>query len=457
MNPNSSRSHCIVHLELDIRNVGRFERQISTSITLADLAGSECLEKTKTKGKNTREGSMINKSLLALSNVISKLSRREDYVGFRESKLTRILQPALTGNVMVSVVCTINPYRSSLQESINTLKFGTCAGVIKKKLEWQPEKPSLDSKMAKEVLLELEDMGSKLTQVQDTLQEKEQTMELLQLTVEELKTTITLTENEKNYYAKENERLNVEVRALLSENSKLLNSLDELETRIIMQKEQEFKYMFDQQSLLIKSLEEEIDRLKSEREEDYKEAIKQREVIACMRKAGDNSVRSTKMEPSSSSFQPTESAGPERQGKTSQDFIDKLRLELDSVKVKLVTSQKEVIKYEKINRQMRLDNDALRKELEESMLLSNRPRKVIKPFLPLSVFDRNGDLIQKKVTQSPTKEDLKNSYKNLEKRNRQLERQRDQSLEREEHCRLLSLRLQRAKKTGQGQRLPARA
>jgi centromeric protein E len=45
-----------------------------------------------------REGGSINKSLLALSNVIYKLSMRQqigsknkNYINFRDSKLTRIL------------------------------------------------------------------------------------------------------------------------------------------------------------------------------------------------------------------------------------------------------------------------------------------------------------------------------------------------------------------------------
>lgn len=110
-------------------------RTTYSTITLADLAGSECLDKSKTKGINTREGGMINKSLLALSNVIKKLSRKEEFVSYRDSNLTRILQPVLCGNSLMSVICTVNPSKSSLQESITTLRFGTCAGAIKKKVD----------------------------------------------------------------------------------------------------------------------------------------------------------------------------------------------------------------------------------------------------------------------------------------------------------------------------------
>ncbi len=48
--------------------------------------------------KLKREGENINKSLLALSNVIRKLSTKEgNYINYRDSKLTRLLQNSLGG------------------------------------------------------------------------------------------------------------------------------------------------------------------------------------------------------------------------------------------------------------------------------------------------------------------------------------------------------------------------
>jgi centromeric protein E len=42
--------------------------------TLVDLAGSERISQTKAEGQRLKEGAHINKSLLALGSVISKLS-----------------------------------------------------------------------------------------------------------------------------------------------------------------------------------------------------------------------------------------------------------------------------------------------------------------------------------------------------------------------------------------------
>ncbi len=51
--------------------------RITSQINLVDLAGSEGASKTKSVGLSLREGGSINKSLLALSNVIYKLSLRQ--------------------------------------------------------------------------------------------------------------------------------------------------------------------------------------------------------------------------------------------------------------------------------------------------------------------------------------------------------------------------------------------
>ena len=42
---------------------------------------------------------------------------------YRDSKLTRILQPSLSGNARIAVLCTISPAAVNFDESNNTLKF----------------------------------------------------------------------------------------------------------------------------------------------------------------------------------------------------------------------------------------------------------------------------------------------------------------------------------------------
>ena len=65
---------------------------------MIDLAGSES-SKASSSGQRQVEGGYINKSLLTLGTVIAKLSDQKDlgHVPYRDSKLTRVLQPALSG------------------------------------------------------------------------------------------------------------------------------------------------------------------------------------------------------------------------------------------------------------------------------------------------------------------------------------------------------------------------
>lgn len=86
---------------------------------------------TKVRGKQM-EGSYINKSLLTLGTVIHKLSEsRAAHVPFRDSKLTRLLQPSLSGSgAKVAIVCTVTPASAQAEETHNTLKFASRAKKI---------------------------------------------------------------------------------------------------------------------------------------------------------------------------------------------------------------------------------------------------------------------------------------------------------------------------------------
>lgn len=74
-----------------------------------DLAGSESVRHTGATGQRAKEGGKINQSLLSLSRVIHALSQPGTHVNFRDSKLTRLLQPSLSGNAKMAVVCCVTP------------------------------------------------------------------------------------------------------------------------------------------------------------------------------------------------------------------------------------------------------------------------------------------------------------------------------------------------------------
>jgi centromeric protein E len=155
-NARSSRSHAVVQIVVESRervptsgSTAENKRvamlpggvRVST-LSLIDLAGSERAAEDK---ERRTEGAHINKSLLTLGTVISRLSSDKDKNGnpldkegkhlpYRDSKLTRLLQPALSGNSLVSILCTIqigsqgsSAIGNHTGETLNTLKFAARA------------------------------------------------------------------------------------------------------------------------------------------------------------------------------------------------------------------------------------------------------------------------------------------------------------------------------------------
>nr|AMS24219.1 kinesin 7-Ib protein [Marsilea vestita] len=122
----SSRSHTIFTLTIESspRGDNYSDEEVTLSqLNLIDLAGSES-SKTETTGLRRKEGAYINKSLLTLGTVISKLTDgKATHVPYRDSKLTRLLQSSLSGHGRVSLICTVTPSSSSTEETHNTIKF----------------------------------------------------------------------------------------------------------------------------------------------------------------------------------------------------------------------------------------------------------------------------------------------------------------------------------------------
>lgn len=113
-NLRSSRSHTIFKLEIKIKKT-------TVTVTLIDLAGSE---KASGSALRVKEGVFINKSLLALGKVMSSIHKKE-FASFRDSKLTRVLQSSMSGNVNLVALCMISPSDSCVDESVSTLKFAS--------------------------------------------------------------------------------------------------------------------------------------------------------------------------------------------------------------------------------------------------------------------------------------------------------------------------------------------
>ncbi|KAJ6409836.1 hypothetical protein OIU84_009342 [Salix udensis] len=139
-NEKSSRSHQILRLTIESSAREFLGRENSTTLSatvnFVDLAGSERASQALATGARLKEGCHINRSLLTLGTVIRKLSnRRQGHINYRDSKLTRLLQPALGGNARTAIICTLSPARSHVEQTRNTLLFACCAKEVTTKAQ----------------------------------------------------------------------------------------------------------------------------------------------------------------------------------------------------------------------------------------------------------------------------------------------------------------------------------
>ncbi|KAF2301942.1 hypothetical protein GH714_030605 [Hevea brasiliensis] len=130
LNEKSSRSHQILRLTIESSArefIGKENSTtLSATVNFVDLAGSERASQSLSSGARLKEGCHINRSLLTLGTVIRKL---------RDSKLTRLLQPALGGNARTAIICTLSPARSHVEQTRNTLLFACCAKEVTTKAQ----------------------------------------------------------------------------------------------------------------------------------------------------------------------------------------------------------------------------------------------------------------------------------------------------------------------------------
>jgi centromeric protein E len=141
----SSRSHAVMQITIESRDRNRRIR--TSTLSMIDLAGSE---KASTQDVRRKEGAFINKSLLTLGTVISRLTAASgttgttsptpfsgpstpggnNHIPYRDSKLTRLLQPSLSGGGYITVLATICGGQKFSSETVSTLQFARRAKKI---------------------------------------------------------------------------------------------------------------------------------------------------------------------------------------------------------------------------------------------------------------------------------------------------------------------------------------
>ena len=203
MNQQSSRSHVVVRLKIEssLAKNKSDETRIST-LSLVDLAGSESVRLNGTERRE--EGQYINKSLMALGQVVLGLSesskpnggkKSKNYIPYRDSKLTRLLQSSLSGNAQMMLLCCISPLASYLEESHNTFKFATRAKRIEQKASIQTAKDK-EATLLQTYRNEIEQLRQQLAeasqQKQQLLEEQRAFQTMMQREQEESENTETV-------------------------------------------------------------------------------------------------------------------------------------------------------------------------------------------------------------------------------------------------------------------------
>lgn len=92
---------------------------------MVDLAGSERLDRSGATGSTMKETLAINKSLSSLTDVFVAIANKQAHIPFRNSKLTHLLQPSLSGDGKALMMVNLSPTEQSYFESLCSLRFAS--------------------------------------------------------------------------------------------------------------------------------------------------------------------------------------------------------------------------------------------------------------------------------------------------------------------------------------------
>ncbi|OMJ68385.1 hypothetical protein SteCoe_34172 [Stentor coeruleus] len=222
-NQRSSRSHSIFRVIVESKNTSGKSDVAIAALNLIDLAGSESADVHGPSASSARSKEMkyINRSLLTLGTVIMRLSDKKNSapIPYRDSKLTRLLQPALEGDSKVSIVCNISSCNDAYDETLSTLKFAQRA----KKIQQVIVKNEVTGSKALIVKYEKE-----ISELQERLREMEMKM------VQEEKTAMNMNlSKEMLMLQEEKERADARLDSILQEKLQLKQELERLKSFII--------------------------------------------------------------------------------------------------------------------------------------------------------------------------------------------------------------------------------
>ena len=164
--------------------------------------------------------------MLTLGTVIMRLSDKNnsDPIPYRDSKLTRVLRPALEGNTKIAVICNISPSSDAVDETLSTLKFAQRAKRVK---QTAVKNEPIGTKM---LILKYE---NEILTLQTKLKEMESTVEK-GFEATELKQEIGVIKEQLNQEINEKVKLNEAFEQALLERAQLEAEIAKLKSRILV-------------------------------------------------------------------------------------------------------------------------------------------------------------------------------------------------------------------------------
>ncbi|KAF7594358.1 hypothetical protein BBP40_009593 [Aspergillus hancockii] len=119
LNAHSSRSHAILCVKVAINSSDK--TRISTASAI-DLAGSEDNRRTENDKERMVESASINKSLFVLAQCVEAISKKQQRIPYRESKMTRILSLGQNNGLTVMIL-NLAPMKSYHLDTLSSLNF----------------------------------------------------------------------------------------------------------------------------------------------------------------------------------------------------------------------------------------------------------------------------------------------------------------------------------------------
>ncbi|RHY83330.1 hypothetical protein DYB37_007546 [Aphanomyces astaci] len=221
MNRESSRSHSVFMVKLvqKLKDDSGLDIVRKSTLHLVDLAGSEKQSATGATGTRLKEvhytnphshicmltwhvilqASQINKSLSALSNVITGLvdvsKGLKRHIHYRDSKLTFLLRDALGGNSKTTVVATVSAHDKWFHETMSTLQFVQRVKCIKNNAKKYEDDSAVIARLemqVRELQRRVDDSAVPRVEDMQAIQQKADELSAMKVNNEKLELVVTL-------------------------------------------------------------------------------------------------------------------------------------------------------------------------------------------------------------------------------------------------------------------------